>query len=527
MNFKANFVAACGLVGLLAAGASQAITAIPNTFFISGSTALDNQLRALFDDTTNGPCTAGTIIVYTDIVSASVAPVAFSAAPAPGVHNVAFTCNLRVAIGGLTATTPVSLVKESNGGSYEGAGPVADQSTLQFINTKAAFTCTGLIGTSPQYPNAQQQDGCATTAIAPTMGVSDENPDVYNIGAIVSKAQLAKLNSVSLFQNEFAVGVSLNLYRALQRAQGIATLDDKLADMPSLGRQEIAALFSGNMPTWAGVTDAAGASVTTHMTTVGETLKDNTVWFCKRPESSGTNASADIYFLRNRCGSNIAAMAVGSTTNANCNGLPSGQTPEIFGCKWTSTNITDAVFPGTGTGDDVSCLNAHDVNNEFAIAYLGSATKFDDPNGLGGSTDTVGTSHFRLVAIDGKKPTLQGLANGTYDYAFDNTLNYPKTLANPALGMEGFIANVLQTAEVASLVTTQSNSGDANYGVGGLLDAFNNAGVAQNTSVPVTLAQLQGTGGTPVSAYTFALGSGVNDCQQPVAIGPVLTKEPY
>ena len=70
MFINRKLLSALSLAGLVAAGGAHAagLVAAGNAFHISGSTALDNQIKdaLLLPSSAGGPCTAGTISVYTD-----------------------------------------------------------------------------------------------------------------------------------------------------------------------------------------------------------------------------------------------------------------------------------------------------------------------------------------------------------------------------------------------------------------------------------------------------------------------------
>jgi hypothetical protein len=538
MFIRRKLLPAIGLMGLVAGGVAQAagLVTAGNAFLISGSTALDNQVKAalLLAPANGGPCTAGTISVYVD---------AAVTAPITGLskaHQTSIVCTLAAAIGTapnqVAAGTVVAFTKESNGGSNEGTANVATATALSFFDaTQAPVGCAAGAAIAAGFYYTHQQaftefDACTGPLIqaVPQIGLADEDPALFNVGPqAITTATIAKLNTTPLFQNQFGIAVSLNLYRALQRAQGLA-LTDTLATMPTLSKSALAGLFSGVNGSWADILSPTGAAINSAAYTNGVTVPA-TVYTCRRGDNSGTNVSADVYFLQNRCIGALNPMTAVTTSVANCGGLPAGggaYTPENYGCKWAAVNLADVTFGGTGGGDVASCLHAHSVAGQFAYGPLGATSKFDDPNGLEVAGDP-GTNHWRYIAINGAKPTVEGMANGTYDYAFDNVLNTNKTLAGTPLSVATFLGNLFQsTTALEDIIVVQTNAGDANYATGGLLDALNNAGVLQNAPI-VTLAELQGTGGSPVSAFTFAPGGGVNNCQRPLPVGPVLTKEQF
>ncbi len=527
-----KLLCALGFAGLVAGGGAQAaaLVAAGNAFHISGSTALDNQIKdALLLGGAGVPaaqqtCQAGTISVYTD------------APPLAGgnitkAHQTTVVCALNNAIGTLAAGTVVAFTKESNGGSNEGTYYPAAQQPLAFFDaTNAAGPggCTneGAIAAGHYWPHQQaiatEFDGCTgpIANIIPDVGVADEDPAVFNIGPqALTSALIKKLKTTPLFQNQFTVAVSMPLYRALQGLEGLVVNDDTLANMPSLTKAQITALYAGYIATGAGITSPGGVA-----------LPANPIFLCRRGDNSGTNVSADIYFLRNRCttsGSTPMLQQTVTTGSGVCSGLAAGQTAENNGCVWNAANIVDTVFPGTATGDVISCLDAHSRNGDYAFGPVGGTSKFDDPNGASGAATETGTAHFRLIAINGNKPTVEAMANGNYDYAMDNVENLWTGLGGNPLAAGNYLGKLFQNpTALVDILVAQPNAqslahvADANFVGGGLDDGTPGAAA----TVPQTLAQVQAN---PASQFTYAASGTVNNCQLPLIYNAGVTKEVY
>ncbi len=527
-----KLLCALGLVGLVAGGGAQAagLVAAGNAFHISGSTALDNQIKdALLLGGAGVPaaqqtCQAATINVYTDapFLGAGVGNITKA-------HQTTIVCKLNNAIGTLAVGTLVAFTKESNGGSNEGTYYPAAQLPLAFFDaTQAPVGCSAVGGLAAAYYWPHQQaiaaefDGCTGTIanIIPDIGVADEDPAVFNIGPqAISSALIKKLKTTPLFQNQFAIAVSMPLYRALQNLEGLVVNDDTLANMPSLTKAQITALYAGYITTGAGITSPGGAA-----------LAANPIFLCRRGDNSGTNVSADIYFLRNRCttsGSTQMLQETVSTGSGVCTGLPAGQTAENNGCVWNAANITDTVFPGTATGDVISCLDVHSRAGQYAFGHLGGTSKFDDPNGASGAATEPGSAHFRLIAINGNKPTVEAMANGNYDYAMDNVENLWTGLAGNPLAAGTYLGKLFQNqTALVDILVAQPNAqslahvADVNFVGGGLDDGTPSAAA----TVPQTLAQVKAS---PVSQFTYAASGTVNNCQVPLIYNSGVTKEVY
>jgi hypothetical protein len=526
MSSTKKLLAGLGLAGLIAGGAAQAAgpVAAGNQFFISGSTALNNQVYdALLlppGAPTNGPCVAGSITIYTD------APVVAGGNLTKVKTQANIVCTLANAIGGVAAGTVVAFSKESSGGSNEGTYYEAAQQPLTFFDmTQAPVGCgadAGPIAAGHYWTNQQaiahEFDGCTGPTIAqiPQIGLADENPQLFNIGLqAITPALIAKINTTPLFQNEFTVAVSMPLYRALQAFEGLVVKDDTLANMPTLTRAQLSSMYSGFIANGSQLDLAAGQLFT-----------------CRRGDNSGSNVSADVFFLHNRCDSGgvqhsppmnavtSGPVALGGT-GSPCAGLPAGQSPENNGCTWTSGafpagNLSDIVFGGNATGDVLSCLDAHSRNGDYAFGPVGGTSKFDDPNGATGAAAEAGTNHWRYIAISGNKPSVVSAGNGSYDYFMDNVENVWTGLAGNPLAVAGYLGTQFQSVVALSDILVAQPSAlsfpgavvDPNYVTGGLQDAF----VGTPNATPTTLAAMKAN---PTSAFTLAASGQVDDCQLP------------
>lgn len=517
----------------LAAAGSVGATALPipaaQAFYFSGSTAMDNPLKALFIDSGGICSTAGgnTIDVYTDNSSAAI----------NGGHNNMVVCKLSAAIGTFTAGTTVAFDKESNGGSLEGTVPVANGTNLSFFSTTTVPTCTGgpaTVAAGAQYAHAAAYTAhwnCTPNAsLPPQIGIADENLEVFNLGSpTVTNAIKAKLKFTQFAQNVFGIGVSLDLFRALQRAQGLTstgTTNDSLANRPTLSSAAIRSLYVGAASSWANISDAAGNAINS-ATDNGGTAVSGTVYLCRRGLSSGTESSVDIRFIGNRCTQSAAspiAILTATTSAANCTGQLTSGTADEYGCGWSSTlNKNDTVFAGFGGGDVASCLSYHDTQGQFAIGNLTTNQAEADLNGAGGTGDSNSSTsgRFRFVKIDGKSPDLGSVVNGQYDYVFDNIMvTQNNTVAERDALVTFLLGDFFKSSVLAeSIMNTQP--GDTNFTAGVLMDQLNSVYLATsgapgaNSTPPYVsgASVASGAGGvTAVSPFTF-LASDPNNPQ--------------
>jgi hypothetical protein len=516
------------LAGILSAGSALAVvpSTVPsgNRLYISGATATDITLSNLFlrAGTGSAPaiCSGGTIDVYVE--SADLA----------SSHNRLIACTLNQTISSgdgsatINAGQNIAVLKESNGGSDRGTNFVADSLGLDF----RSFTLTGCTAGSTVTPGGTLQPytlhtGCSAVENVHTeLGVADVDPALFSVGtAPITPAQLGRLTSDALYQPMFAVAASLNLYRALQRAQG-KTLDDTEANVPSLTRGQVRGLLSdGGLTDWSAITNSAGTAITDTSLTGGVALASTTVYVCRRGDESGTQASFAQYFLNERCATNPSV----GFKNSNNSPQQTGQafTPPTINGSGTVTNAGSTglpVFANTATSDARTCLDGHNDVDHFAIGVLGSDSTYNAIGSLGGKANRAdGDRQFRYLALDGQVPNLTSVANGKYDFVMENVLNRRNATApngDPVIGggilaIADYIKDAFATPDVVASLLVKTNP----HGyTGGLAGAYNAAGVAPNAP-PVTTAKLDTN---PVSAFTKSPLGPVNNCGTAVAVTP-------
>mgnify|MGYP000464332713 CR=1 FL=1 len=451
-------LAAAALLTLGCVSAAHAINpaSVPaaNRVYFGGATATDNILENVLILQTGGVCTAGTIDIYR------------------GTNQRVIACT--AAIPGLVGQ-PIAFFKESLGGSGNGTTPVANGTSLQFLDVNnAAFACTS--GPTPVAATATLnaytvRTGCTPSiAQVPGAGVADVEPVL--LGA--TPAQIGNLTTNGVLGILFNPAVSLNFYRAMQTAQGLA-LNDLPANVPSLTSAQIRALFTGFYADFSQFDDLTPPA-------------DSTVYVCRRGNSSGTQASFESYFLNQRCVDGVAAFVEPTTTS--CLGS---------GCGWSPAFAADAVFAGSGSGDVRACLDARNDAGSWAISVLSTETTYNN-------TDR----QFRFIRVDGELPTLESVANGRYSFFTENVINRRNGAlnANQSTLVQYLIANLGQPSIIAGINTPfQANA----HGDGGVIAVPNFATIVPNAS-PVTQAAMRTN---PVNSQ---LRNG-NNCTPPISGG--------
>lgn len=537
-------IAIAGILGTGVVGSAYAVTpaTVPsgNRLYMSGATATDNTLTALFlrTGTVAAPkfCAAGTIDMYIDGTDATKA------------KNRAILCSLDHALSDtngtatLAAGANVAVLKESNGGSDRGTNFVANADALPFRSMSDLTGCSagtaqaaGSISSFVGHQAFTLHTGCtATESVRTQTGIADVDPQLFTAGTSpITQAQIDRLTSDPLYQPAFAAAVSLNLYRALQRAQGITlagtSVDDDAAHMPTLTKAQVSGLFAdGMIADWSLITNTAGTPVTNTTFTGGVTVP-TTVHVCRRGDESGTQASAAQYFLNERCaaGQGVNGFKLASNPANQQNG-GTFVAPTIDNTNPSIPVITNVgstggeIFANTGGGDVRTCLDGHNDVNHFAIGLLGTDSVYNSFGSLGGLAHNAdGNGQWRYIALDGKKPNLESVANGTYDFVMENVLNMRNApaagqavISGPPLVLHDYIKTAFATLDVVgSLVIKTLPHGYVGGLAGGLSGTPN--------PIPVTQANLDTN---PVSPFTKSPLGPVNNCGPAIPVAGTAVK---
>jgi ABC-type phosphate transport system substrate-binding protein len=464
-------------------------TANTNEFYVSGASAQEGQLKQFM----RRACTTGTLTLYRQ------------------ANQFAYHCAVNTAVTGAVTKANSVVYKSSVGGSGNGTEPVANNKTLAFMDVAtmpaigsggattapAAGTCSNAttvaavapVGTDTIGLPAYQDVICNQTLVNKTTeaGLSDVEPALFK-GSVagLDDAAIAKLGVAPINQLVFGVPVTTGLRDALQTAQvANGTLaagcvgSETEACMPSLTKSQITGIYTGTLSTWdqLGLTNAADPY--------------NAVWTARRVQTSGTQTSARVYFLNDPCVANMASFVedpagpLATTNAAACSAadpIAAGYTP---------------TFQGSGSGNVVTCMNAHQTNNRWAVGVL--STEF-----VAGSAGNTG---YRFIKVDGSAPTLYNAANGNYQYVMEATLQKRVGATNPTAGddlvmYDAMVAGFNSPAVVAAIDTGMVQL----YGNGGIL-GVPGANLPDN---PITTA---GIVTNPVSAYTHSNSGSTNNCQ--------------
>lgn len=461
--------------------------------FMSGASAQDsgilNMMRRI--------CTNGTLDVYTNQTSTT--------ASYPHVGNQAlYLCtnspNTNFGITGLsTAFSNVAVYKTSVGGSGNGVAPVDNSASLAFVN--GTLAATSLCGTTVStitvaattdtsgntiLGSATIRLNCSGTANAiPDAGLSDVEPALLASNPTDRDNLTVKSANMVIF----GIPVTLNLYRALQTAQGLPT-DDKDTSAPSLSKLQIASVMNGAITDWTQLESPTGGA----LSFPGGT--NTTVRLARRVSTSGTQTFAGIYFLNNPCFAGADNML---------------STPTFANCAAPGTGVA---FLGSSSQNVKDCLSTLNTNSQVGLGIL--STEFPP----------AGTDGYRFVKINSRAPSLANVANAQYDYAAEQTVQYRSTTSALAgdklLFVDQFIAKVGDPVVVSAIdgpLKFPISNASADFYNSGLMALFTNG---YTPTDPASVGGLDNADmlANPVATFSKAVSGSPQNCATPQVIFP-------
>lgn len=273
--------------------------------------------------------------------------------------------------------------------------------------------------------------GAATTFLAPVEGsctsiVGTESLSTFNLfkcpaaqlndnhlsdggyldveGPIFNSTYAAEDFTIAGFSQAFGVAVNSTLYNALQTAQFGAsnscvtntTLKYTAACQPSVTKAKITSLISGDT--------SSDAKQKGGQFLVGGTTDVTKITYCMRPQTSGTQQSAQLYFLNYAASGSNGGKELVVAQNLN------------VGTKYSS-------FLNSGSSDVKNCLNDVTGGTGYKVGILSA-----ENNPLGG-TDT-----FRFIKLNGVA-VAQGVdlndsntataLTGDYDFVYETSAYCP------------------------------------------------------------------------------------------------------
>lgn len=429
-------------------------------------------------------------------------------------NNFVYFCTGGPSITQRPGTTKVAIYKYSVGGSGAGVAPVNNATPLPFLDlTKVAANCTGANATTTtvdpdgagplsSYTNVECAGATSlyTTNALSYIGISDVEPSFFGPAA----GNYDSLQSEALASVIFGAPVTRNIYEALQRQQGLATLAQQTtanaggtispaaacgatnlaglvseACMPSLSQAQLTSMYTQSGQSWGALGIDSG-------------LADDTIYVARRADTSGTQKSYE--------------AVVAKTVNGSAGGKSCAEDTEIFvsgtfllnnaaaDAACNAASPADIAFNASGSGQVVRCLEGLNASGHGGIGVLSTEYK------------QTAAGQLRFTKIGGVAPTHAQVASGAYQYYTDAALN-TRLGTSPtasALGYPAFLT--LLKNNFANPATVEIiNAGDQTFGPSGLmaLDAL---------ATPVPAADFSGA--TPRNPWSRLVGgTTLNNCQ--------------
>jgi hypothetical protein len=355
-----------------------------NTVYVSGASALSGS----FANVVGANCTGG---------SANVKSLKIGGGTSDGRVTVCTTSSTDGQFAG-----PFAVVKRDTNGSFDGVGPVIDQSGLTKWADVANCDSTAL--------------NCAldsTTVRVPHAGLTDVDTNVWvgmaNTGAlsipVTDPSTTGTVLNGGFAGQGFGVMVSESLYNAMmakQVAEGRLPVSAGSAScvagnftpgacQPSISKEEYAAIVDGNNFNYVANGALSGDA--------------GVINLCRRVETSGTQASSNVYFLNNSCGAASPTFGAKPPKTVDLVNSPTAVAFNSSSGDLVTGNYDDfggafGLFEGSGTGDARNCVirrnagknpnNVADTLGTYAAGWI--------------SLENAPAAGWKLVKLDGVSP---------------------------------------------------------------------------------------------------------------------------
>ena len=477
--------------------------------FVSGSSAQDELLEDLMRlrvgvEGSPNLCLEGTLDIYRGEID--------------GTSKRVFYCLTSENVPGVGAGRRLAIHK-SSGGSGEGVTPIDAGIPISFIDLQKIETCDPPVrvlqkGELAGYSNHRNCTGPGKTAI-PLAGISDIEPELLG-------SPTQELNKTSLSQLVWGLPVTKNFRNALQAIQGLVSAEvahdspfrDLEENMPSLSYTQLASIFAGRISRWEHLVDEQGfpAHLSPKLanqppinpdmsgTSPGAYRPDPdtgaNIYVCRRIASSGTQASYEIHYLRNRCVVNAPQFVV---PDDGSNILTGGNVKELL----SRSDPAGRVFAGVGTSDVRACLDTHEEYNRWAIGML--------------STENIGDNvgrEYRHIKVDGAAPTLLNTYQGRWTHISVPSLQW-LAKSTPAGEIGILLQFIVDNIGLPRVLKSLNESFVHSWGQGGYL--ANPSNFVGQLVAPVTAEKLQDL---PVASMSKTINGQPQNCNVPLIAAP-------
>jgi len=274
--------------------------------------------------------------------------------------------------------------------------------------------------------------------------------------------------------------------------------------MPSLSKDQLAAIYSGILTDWSLLKSAQSGSTATVADVLNPPLTDTSIYVERRVDTSGTQLGFQAYFLGQGC---LAAPNQFVTAD-----VPTGLWPSAIYPAPTVGDTIGTVIAGTtrangGTGDLVNALIARNATGQAAIGLVSTERA------------AAASADWHFIKINGFAPTVMNVVKGNYDLFYESTLQYRGSTVGGAGGLKNNekivaekIVNLLGNPDSVKLLDAGFSQ---TFGVAGLLGN----GVTNVLAQPQPPYTASGVLDRPVATSTRAATGSPNACLSPVKIG--------
>ncbi len=427
---KRNLLALAALAAI--AGSAQAApldragaAAATNKLYVSGSSALQKLVEGMVSQN----CDADGMVIWRSATGQTWAGSSSADTKDGASHNI-YACTLKVGndFGAAYDGQTILVVKREAGGSGQGVFPIGKglNQLMMDINNPA---CTAAPAVAPAYGTCSGASAVSETSVQADMGISDEEPQVFN--ASFNKASAfaafsvvdADFNAPPAPIGQVVMGLVVNgqLFNDLQADQVATGL------IPAGGVPSITATGFGSLMTSTYDTGLAWGPLFSNGF-VG--LKNPHINVAFRATGSGTRAAAGLFFNNYPSGKVAKNFATGSTTNTFSGAVDSARS--VFNAS-SSGNVIGAI---DGCGATKYCVGILGLEQDIT----GKDVKFVRVDGnlpSGAPLGRYGVVYESTYQVN--KTGLNGAAGRTFADAFGGAMALPVNI-NSAFAGQGFLA---------------------------------------------------------------------------------------
>ena len=479
-----------------------------------------------------------------------------------GVVNATAAASISTAA---IAGTDLCIHKTAHG-SGTGNAPLRDSTPVEFLDIDDLGTATCVASTEEPQPGAdpmtgpflEVHTGCdEAELVVQHAGASDVEPVPFFAGLAPGD-----LETESIIAIPWQIQVTVPMYLGLQAVQFDGTACDPAeatydasgdadstdgvsnapACVPSLSEGQVRSILTGNISVvsefvnkdglrlndaapeiaaipvpyavgTAGVDDTAGTIPSIFPQVIAGAPLGAPVWLCRRRIGSGTQASFENVFLRQRCEDG------GVTMRPQNNPFSFFIDGEGDGDNIDPTDPLQAAattFGGSGSSDVVECMERLGNESVWGIGINSTERVY--------SEESLDRNNWRTVKIDGILPTSRNVTKGVYD-------KFSEVVCNTRPGEDTSILEVEIARDLVCGASVNASGiaefvGDFmhEWGQGGPLGI---SGLGPNFLPEATYASSGGDLGlteaefsaNPVNNFTKAALGSTNNCAVPVKVG--------